>query len=90
MGQGYISAALLARIDARQTFPRMPFEPISRETYEKLIQEVQSRRKSSDFAMLLDAHDRLASDDWTGTGDGACTSVACIAKHEEMEHKGAF
>ena len=30
---GYISLALLARFDANETFPRLPFEPISQETY---------------------------------------------------------
>ena len=29
MGNGYISAALLARFDDNATFPRLPFEPIS-------------------------------------------------------------
>ena len=35
-GTGYISAALLARFDANATFPRLPFEPIDQETYERL------------------------------------------------------
>ena len=28
--EGYVSAALLARFDDLQTFPRLPFEPISK------------------------------------------------------------
>ena len=32
-GEGYISAALLARFDANATFPRLPFEPIDQATY---------------------------------------------------------
>jgi ribonucleotide reductase class II len=39
-GEGYISAALLARFDANATFPRLPFEPIDAETYERLQSEV--------------------------------------------------
>ena len=34
-GNGYISAALLARFDANETFPRLPFEPIDKETYDR-------------------------------------------------------
>ena len=34
-GTGYISAALLARFDANETFPRLPFEPIDMETYDR-------------------------------------------------------
>ena len=30
---GYISLALLARFDANETFPRLPFEPITKEKY---------------------------------------------------------
>ena len=47
--EGYISAALLARFDDLQTFPRLPFEPIDKATYEKLSAEVLVRRKSDDF-----------------------------------------
>jgi ribonucleotide reductase class II len=42
--QGYISAALLARFDDKETFPRLPFEPISKERYEELLLEVEGRR----------------------------------------------
>ncbi|MFN9609149.1 MAG: hypothetical protein ACK571_13225, partial [Pseudanabaena sp.] len=45
----YISAALLARFDDLQTFPRLTFEPIDKTTYEKLSAEVLKRRKSDDF-----------------------------------------
>jgi ribonucleotide reductase class II len=39
--QGYISAALLARFDNLQTFPRLPFEPIDKATYDALVQQVK-------------------------------------------------
>jgi len=56
--EGYISAALLSRFDALQTFPRLPFEPISKEQYEQLVQEVLQRRKLADFGALLRRYDQ--------------------------------
>jgi ribonucleotide reductase class II len=56
--EGYISAALLSRFDALQTFPRLPFEPISKQQYEQLIQEVLQRRKLDDFGALLRRYDQ--------------------------------
>jgi len=51
--RGYISFALLARFDDYQTFPRLPFEPISKETYNQAIKEVAKQRKSDDFQQLI-------------------------------------
>ncbi len=56
--EGYISAALLSRFDALQTFPRLPFEPISKERYEELMQDVLRRRKLDDFGALLRRYDQ--------------------------------
>jgi ribonucleotide reductase class II len=50
---GYISAALLARFDAKETFPRLPFEPISKVEYEEIFAAVKERRKSNDFDALV-------------------------------------
>lgn len=50
---GYISAALLARFDENQTFPRLPFEAIDRATYEKLNAEVKQRQTLADFDEAL-------------------------------------
>jgi ribonucleotide reductase class II len=36
--EGYISFAILARMEDGETFPRLPFEPISKEKYEKRVQ----------------------------------------------------
>ena len=47
--EGYVSAALLARFDNLQTFPRLPFEPISKEQYEEMLVAVRSRRKTENF-----------------------------------------
>jgi len=42
---GYISMALLARFDANETFPRLPFEPINEQTYKEMIKDVIAKRK---------------------------------------------
>jgi len=56
---GYISAAILQRFDASGgTFPRLPFEPIDRATYQELQAMVMQRRSESDFhSALLKADD---------------------------------
>ncbi|NMF58440.1 ribonucleoside-triphosphate reductase, adenosylcobalamin-dependent [Pseudanabaena yagii] len=73
--EGYISAALLARFDDLQTFPRLPFEPIDKATYEKLSVEVLVRRKSDDFyASLL----RYDSGELMEAGPAGCDSDKCM------------
>jgi ribonucleotide reductase class II len=73
--EGYISAALLARFDDLQTFPRLPFEPIDKATYEKLSAEVLERRKSDDFyASLL----RYDSGELVDAGPAGCDSDKCM------------
>ena len=81
---GYISAALLARFDVDGgTFPRLPFEPISKEKYEELmmIQSI-SRDEDVNFLEVLNKYD---SSDWSIESVTACTSAACIAKAEADE-----
>lgn len=76
--EGYISAALLARFDDLQTFPRLPFEPISRETYLELQSAVESRRKPGTFAEHLARHDqgdRVAASE---QGPAGCDSDKCL------------
>ena len=74
-GEGYISAALLARFDANATFPRLPFEPINAETYEKLQSEVVERRVSSNF---FDALQRYDQGELTEAGPAGCDSDKCL------------
>ena len=74
-GEGYISAALLARFDANATFPRLPFEPIDAETYEKLQSEVVERRVSSNF---FDALQRYDQGELTEAGPAGCDSDKCL------------
>ena len=74
-GEGYISAALLARFDANATFPRLPFEPIEAATYEAMQAEVVKRRVSNDF---FDALQRYDSGELTEAGPAGCDSDKCL------------
>ncbi|OCR01420.1 hypothetical protein BCD67_23495 [Oscillatoriales cyanobacterium USR001] len=73
--EGYISAALLARFDDLQTFPRLPFEPISKETYNKLVQEVFNRRQTADFYSALKRYDFGELPEF---GPAGCDSDKCL------------
>jgi ribonucleotide reductase class II len=73
--RGYISAALLARFDANETFPRLPFEPIDKATYDHLHKEVLQRRKGDDFFGLLRAYD---SGSLVEAGPAGCDSDKCL------------
>ena len=74
-GEGYISAALLARFDANATFPRLPFEPIDAATYEELQSAVVNRRVSSDFFEALQRYDQ---GELTEAGPAGCDSDKCL------------
>jgi len=73
--EGYISAALLARFDDLQTFPRLPFEPISKERYLAELQAVKARRKSHDFYQSLLAYDLGLREE---AGPAGCDSDKCM------------
>ena len=73
--EGYISAALLARFDDLQTFPRLPFEPISKERYLAEMQAVQARRKRDDFYQSLLAYDLGLREE---AGPAGCDSDRCM------------
>ncbi|HBE36298.1 MAG TPA: ribonucleoside-triphosphate reductase, adenosylcobalamin-dependent, partial [Cyanobacteria bacterium UBA11368] len=73
--QGYISAALLARFDDLQTFPRLPFEPIDKQTYEQLTREVKTRRKTDDFFAALSRYDL---GEMVEAGPAGCDSDKCL------------
>ena len=72
--EGYVSATLLARFDDRQTYPRLPFEPISKEVYEQLNQQVLARRRHDDLNYLLRLHDNGTE---LSPQDSACDGGAC-------------
>ncbi len=73
--EGYISAALLARFDDLQTFPRLPFEPISRETYQQFMQAIAARRTTDDFYGALLRYDR---GERLEAGPAGCDSDKCL------------
>jgi ribonucleotide reductase class II len=77
--EGYISAALLARFDDHQTFPRLPFEPITKERYEELMQEVKVRRKIHDFHIALSRYD---FGEFMEVGPAGCDSDKCMLPEE--------
>ena len=84
---GYISAALLARFDVDGgTFPRLPFEPISKEKYDELmtIQDI-SGETDEDFLTTLNKYD---SSDWSIESVAGCTNAACLAKADADEREG--
>ena len=72
---GYISAALLARFDANATFPRLPFEPISKAVYDQLHAAVLTRRREEDFFTALQRHDHGLQEE---VGPMACDSDKCL------------
>jgi hypothetical protein len=72
---GYISTALLQRLTA--SFPRLPFEPISKETYIKLREDVLARRKSNDFYDLLQFYTQLSGMKSSSPQDSACEGIIC-------------
>jgi len=74
-GEGYISAALLARFDANATFPRLPFEPIDAATYQRLSAEVAARRSTTDFFEALRRYD---SGELQEAGPAGCDSDKCL------------
>ena len=78
--QGYISAALLARFDDLQTFPRLPFEPISKQQYEQLLEEVQQRRTIMDFHTALSRYD---SGEMVEAGPAGCDSDKCMLPEQQ-------
>ncbi|MEO1520680.1 MAG: ribonucleoside-triphosphate reductase, adenosylcobalamin-dependent [Cyanobacteria bacterium J06633_2] len=80
--EGYISAALLARFDDHQTFPRLPFEPISQVTYESMVREVRSRRNVDNFYSALSVYDR---GDRLEAGPAGCDSDKCMLPEQKPQ-----
>ncbi|MEM7769336.1 MAG: ribonucleoside-triphosphate reductase, adenosylcobalamin-dependent [Cyanobacteria bacterium P01_A01_bin.37] len=80
--EGYISAALLARFDDHQTFPRLPFEPISQAAYETMVRDVRSRRQVNDFYSALSVYDR---GDRMEAGPAGCDSDKCMLPEQKPQ-----
>ncbi|MEM8504283.1 MAG: ribonucleoside-triphosphate reductase, adenosylcobalamin-dependent, partial [Cyanobacteria bacterium P01_D01_bin.1] len=80
--EGYVSAALLARFDDLQMFPRLPFEPISKERYEEMLVEVRSRRQTENFHAALEAHD---AGELVEAGPAGCDSDKCLMPEKKPD-----
>lgn len=75
--EGYISICLLARFHANETYPRLPFEPVSKAKYEALHAEVLQRRKVDDFYQAVLKHD-LPINTGDEVGPAGCDSDKCM------------
>ncbi len=77
--EGYISAALLARFEANETFPRLPFEPISKAKYDELMAQVKARRKIDSVGEAIAQHlEGAAIADASEQGPAQCDSDRCL------------
>lgn len=78
---GYISAALLARFDANETFPRLPFEPITKDTYERRMAVVNAIRSTlDDDATVLSILEKYDNDSYELKGAAGCDSDKCLSE----------
>jgi ribonucleotide reductase, class II len=80
--EGYISAALLARFDDLQTFPRLPFEPIDKATYEDQKQRVVARRVTDNFHAALSRYD---AGEVMEAGPAGCDSDKCMLPEKKPD-----
>ncbi|NEP07784.1 MAG: ribonucleoside-triphosphate reductase, adenosylcobalamin-dependent, partial [Okeania sp. SIO4D6] len=73
--KGYISSALLARFDA--PFPRLPFEKISKDEYNKMNSEIEQRRNNNKtFQELVNYY----IENTETIPESACEGMSCILK----------
>lgn len=75
--EGYISAALLAKFEAKETFPRLPFEPITEAKYLELMEDVKNRQVSTDFVSLVNKYSK-GLDFVADSGNAGCDSDKCL------------
>ena len=81
--EGYVSCAFLGRYDDLEVFPRLPFEPINKETYDKMIGDVLDRRMMESFHEALQFFDNNQSEsgkkrDLEEAGPAGCDSDKCL------------
>ena len=80
---GYISAALLARFDANETFPRLPFEPCSKKVYDRAMAIVQIKRSTlPENTSMLDLLDKYDNTDYELKGAAGCDSDKCLSEEK--------
>lgn len=74
--KGYISAALLPRFNTKNSaFPRLPFEPLTYEHYQEMLQQTKKRRTTIDFHSALAYYDE---GNLYEEGPAACDSDKCL------------
>jgi ribonucleotide reductase class II len=80
---GYISAALLARFDANETFPRLPFEPIDKQTFERRNAVCNVLRNLlPKETTILDLLNKYDSPDYELKGAAGCDSDKCLSEEK--------
>jgi ribonucleotide reductase class II len=72
----FISFASLPRFESNNSYPRLPFEPITDEEYLERISEISH---DSDFYKMLCTYDQDLSFE-IDRGTNACDSVSCQLK----------
>lgn len=75
--EGYVGVALLARFDNLETFPRLPFEPVTLEKYKQLVEEVKSKSNRQSFESNLAFYDQGMEEE---AGLGGCDGGKCEVK----------
>ena len=81
---GYISAALLARFDANETFPRLPFEPIDKLTFDRRMAAVNAVRSGlAEHVSMLDLLKQYDNADYELKGAAGCDSAKCLTESEK-------
>jgi len=81
---GYISAALLARFDANETFPRLPFEPITKDVYDRRMAAVIAARSVlEEGTTVLDLIKKYDNADYELKGAAGCDSAKCLSESEK-------
>lgn len=74
----YTSVAILSRFDDFQSFPRLPFEPISKEKYEELLKQQEDNKIFEDFYEALEYFDESFLDSSQIQGPAPCDSDKCM------------
>ena len=88
-GTGYISAALLARFDANETFPRLPFEPIDKDAYDRLTGVAESYREvlpvlfEKEDVSFLEVLNQYDTADYELKGAAGCDGEKCLQEAEK-------
>jgi len=74
----YTSVALLARFDNYQSFPRLPFEPISKEVYDQRVAEIEANMVFNSFDEALAYFDYFYLNQDQVQGPSGCDSAKCL------------